>query len=399
MTALLPLEQAQARLLALANPLPIEHIAVDEASGYYLAAPLLARRTQPAADLSAMDGYAVTAGCLDGPWRVIGESAAGHPSEATVSAGHAVRISTGALMPRGAGAVILQEDLARTGETITLTGEAPHPADRHIRPRGMDFAEGATLLPEGSRIGPAQIALGIAAGHTHLPVRRAVEVAIVDSGDELARPGEACPPHRIPASNGAMLAAMVASAGPCRISRLGPVPDQLDAFADAFARAASADVVVTSGGASVGDHDLVRPALDAWGANLDFWKVAIKPGKPLLVATRQTNGRRQLIVGLPGNPASSFVTAHLFLLPLLRALLGAGQPLPPASTATLAAPLPAGGSRREFRRARWNGTSVDPHPEQDSGALAALAASNALIDIPASSKARQTGEVVTIFPL
>lgn len=399
MTALLPLEQAQARLLALANPLPIEHIAVDEASGYYLAAPLLARRTQPAADLSAMDGYAVTAGCLDGPWRVIGESAAGHPSEATVSAGHAVRISTGALMPRGAGAVILQEDLARTGETITLTGEAPHPADRHIRPRGMDFAEGATLLPEGSRIGPAQIALGIAAGHTHLPVRRAVEVAIVDSGDELARPGEACPPHRIPASNGAMLAAMVASAGPCRISRLGPVPDQLDAFADAFARAASADVVVTSGGASVGDHDLVRPALDAWGANLDFWKVAIKPGKPLLVATRDTNGRRQLIVGLPGNPASSFVTAHLFLLPLLRALLGAGQPLPPASTATLAAPLPAGGSRREFRRARWNGTSVDPHPEQDSGALAALAASNALIDIPASSKARQTGEVVTIFPL
>jgi len=398
-TALLPLEEAQARLLALASPLPVEHIAVEEAAGYYLAAPLLARRTQPAGDVSAMDGYAVAGGSLAGPWRVIGESAAGHPSGETVTAGDAVRISTGALMPPGAGAVILQEDLARTIDTIALTGKAPHPADRHIRRRGMDFVEGASLLPGGTRIGPAQIALGIAAGHTHLPVHRAAQVAILDCGDELARPDEPCPPHRIPASNGAMLAAMLAAAGPCRIARLGPVPDRLDAFAAAFAGATDADVIVTSGGASVGDHDLVRPALAAWGAKLAFWKVAIKPGKPLLVATRETGDRRQLIVGLPGNPASSLVTAHVFLLPVLRALLGAGQPLPPSVTASLAAPLPAGGARREFRRARWNGTTVDPTPEQDSGALAALAASNALIDIPASGNPRRAGDVVTIFPL
>lgn len=397
MSAPLPLEEAQTRLLALATPLPIEHIAIEEAAGHYLAAPLQARRTQPAADVSAMDGYAVVD--LAGPWQVIGESAAGHPYAGTVAPGQAVRISTGALIPTGARAVILQEDLARTADTITLTGEAPHPAHKHIRRCGMDFAEGAALLPAGTRIGPAQIALGIAAGHSHLPVHRPPRVAILDSGDELARPGEDCPAHRIPASNGAMLAAMVAGAAPCTLTRLGPVPDSLEALATALANAAAADVIVTSGGASVGDHDLVRPALAAWGAEIDFWKVAIKPGKPLLVATRTAGTRRQLIIGLPGNPASSLVTAHLFLLPLLRALLGAARPLPHTTTATLAAPVPAGGPRREFRRAHWNGTTVDPNPQQDSGALAALAASNALIDIPAHAPARATGEIATIFPL
>ena len=391
----LPLEAAQARLLALATPLPVEHVGIEDAVGHYLAEPLRARRTQPAADLSAMDGYAVLADSLAGPWRVIGESAAGHPFAGMVGPGEAVRISTGALLPAGAGAVVLQEDLARDGPTISLTGTPPAPADRHIRRCGMDFAEGSELLPAGTRIGPAQIALGIAGGHSHCAVRRPPRLAILDSGDELSKPGDPCPAHRIPASNGAMLAAMANAAVPCRIDRLGPVPDRMDAMADALARAESADVIVTSGGASVGDHDLVRPALEAWGAEIDFWRIAIKPGKPLLIARRG----HQLVVGLPGNPASSLVTAHLFLLPLLRALLGAEQCLPFTVTTTLASPLPPNGNRREFLRARWDGRRVDTVRQQDSGALASLAASNALIDRPAHAPAAAAGETVLIHLL
>ena len=391
----LSLEEAQARLLAMAEPQPIERVAIEEAAGRYLAEPLLARRTQPAADLSAMDGYAVIADRLAGPWRVVGESAAGHPSPHLVQPGEAVRISTGALMPAGAGAVVLQEDVERSGDTIALTGTAPSPAHKHIRRCGMDFADGAQLLPAGTRMGPAQIALGIAGGHSHVPVHHPVHVAILDSGDELAPPGEPCPDHRIPASNGAMLATMVASAVPAKIDRLGPVPDTMAALADALARAQYARVIVTSGGASVGDHDLVRPALEAWGAEIAFWRVAIKPGKPLLIAQKG----RQIVISLPGNPASSLVTAHFFLLPLLRALVGAADPLPFTATAHLAGALRPGGPRREFQRAVWNGTVVNPAVQQDSGALGALAASNALIDIPAGAPARADGEEVTIFPL
>ena len=391
----LPLEEAQARLLALATPLPIEHRSVDETLGRYLVEPLLARRTQPAADLSAMDGYAVLASDLAGPWQVVGESAAGHPFTGTFARGEAIRISTGAMLPAAAGAVIVQEDVAREGNALHLSGTAPSPAHRHIRPRGMDFTDGTELLAAGTRIGPAQIALGIAAGHSHLVVRRRPHLAILDSGDELAPPGEVCPAHRIPASNGAMLAAMASEAVPCVVDRLGPVPDRMDAMADALARAEAADVIVTSGGASVGDHDLVRPALEAWGAQIAFWKVAIKPGKPLLIARRG----RQIVVGLPGNPASSLVTAHFFVLPLLRALLGARQSLPFTVTAKLTSPIPAGGSRREFLRARWNGAEVDAARQQDSGALASLAGSNALVDVAAGAPPRAAGETVTVYPL
>ncbi|HEX8058918.1 MAG TPA: molybdopterin molybdotransferase MoeA [Novosphingobium sp.] len=390
----LPLEEAQARLLALATPLPIEHVDIEGALGRYLAQPVGARRTQPAADLSAMDGYAMASGDLAGPWRVIGESAAGHPFVGEVSPGTAVRISTGAVMPAGAGVVVLQEDLARAGDRVTLTGEAPHPEDKHIRRCGLDFALGGEVLAAGTRIGPAQAALAISAGHSHLAVRRAPRVAVLDSGDELAIDFESCAQHQVPASNGMMLAAM-ARALCCEVERIGPVPDQMDALATALARASEADVIVTSGGASVGDHDLVRPALSAWGAQLDFWRVAIKPGKPILVATRG----KQLIIGLPGNPVSSHVTAFLFLLPLLRALLGAADPLPRRIRTTLASPLRAGGSRREFLRANWDGTSVTAQAIQDSGAIAPLAASNVLIDRLAKAPPTQAGESVIAYLL
>ncbi|GGZ10640.1 molybdopterin molybdotransferase MoeA [Novosphingobium colocasiae] len=395
---LLALEEAQARLLALAAPLQIERVDVDSALGRFLAEPLLARRTQPAADLSAMDGYAVTRHDMAGPWRVIGESAAGHPFPHSVEPGQAVRISTGALIPEGAGAVVLQEDLSREDETVRLTGTPPDPPHRHIRRCGMDFCAGDAVLDAGTPVGPAQIALALSAGHRHIPVTRRPTLAIVDSGDELAVDPESCARHQIPASNGPMLDALVRSL-PVDTRRLGPVPDRLDTLIAAFEAAADVDVIVTSGGASVGDHDLIRPALEAWGATLGFWRVGIKPGKPILVAERAVGGHRQLVVGLPGNPVSGFVTGYLFLLPLLRKLMGAAQPLPRTIATRAAAPMPATGSRREFVRAVWDGDSATPVNVQDSGALAALSASNALIDRPAHAPAILVGDPVRIFLL
>ena len=394
----MPLEEAQEHLLALAVPLPVERVDIEGALGRYLAEPLLARRTHPQADQSAMDGYAVTGDDLAGPWRVVGESAAGHPYDGTVGSGEAVRISTGALMPAGARAVILQEDLAREDHRITLTGEPPEPMHKHIRTCGLDFTAGSEIMAQGVRIGPTQAALAIAAGHRHLPVCRRPRIAVIDSGDELASDPECCEPHQIPASNGAMLAALAGSV-PVEARRIGPVADTMDALIAAFEAARDCDVIVTSGGASVGDHDLIRPALEAWGASLDFWRVAIKPGKPILVARRERSSGTQLVIGLPGNPVSSFVTGYLFLLPLLRRLLGASQPLPMAIATKLAAPVRANGARREFLRGWWDGCGVTPRTIQDSGALASLAASNALIDRPAHAPEGTAGADVRVFLL
>lgn len=395
---MLSLEEAQARLLALVAPLPVERVDVEGAIGRYLAEPLLARRTQPAADASAMDGYAVTDGDLAGPWQVIGESAAGHPYLGVLAPGQAVRISTGALLPAGAHTVILQEDITRLDDRITLTGEGPMPPRTHVRCRGTDFPEGREVLSAGVRIGPAQAALGMSAGHKHLPVHRMPRLAAIDSGDELTSDPECCEPHQIPASNGAMLAAMARSL-PINVQRIGPVEDRLDALVHAFQSAREADVIVTSGGASVGDHDLIRPALESWGAELDFWRVAVKPGKPLLVATKRDGARQQLVIGLPGNPVSSLVTAYHFLLPILRALLGSSAPLPMAIRTIAASPLPPGGDRREFLRGRWDGESVSPQMRQDSGALASLADSNVLIDRPVGAPMAAIGDPVRVYLL
>src|SRR5690606_29316611 len=277
---------------------------------------------------------------------VVGESAAGRPYAAALGPGEAVRISTGALMPRGARAVLLQEDAIREQNHLAAAPGA-EPSARHIRRRGFDFAKGDIVLGKGVRLGAAQLALAIAAGYGagKLDVGRLPRVAVIDSGDELTLEATAWEDHRLPASNGAMIAAMAAPYA-ASIEPLGPVPDRLDALAEALSRAEGADVVVTTGGASVGDHDLVRPALEAWGATIDFWRVAMKPGKPVLVARRGD----QWILGLPGNPVSSYVTAYLFLLPLLRHLGGAREALPRPLVATLADPLPAAGDRLEFVR-------------------------------------------------
>ncbi len=394
MSAMLPLEEAQTRLLALAPDLPIERVDVPSTLGRYLTEPLKARRTQPAAHVSAMDGYAVLGPDLSGPWQVIGESAAGHPFTGSVLPGQAVRISTGALMPETADAVIVQEDVERRNDQLTLTGTPPNPPGKHIRRCGSDFGINSELLPAGTHIGPAQLALAIAAGHRHLAVCRMPRVAIIDSGDELAENPELCAPHQVPASNGAMLAALLDSL-PCTVDRIGPVQDRVDLITEALHLASEADIVVTTGGASVGDHDLIRPAIEAWGGTLDFWKVAIKPGKPILVATRG----QQVLLGLPGNPVSSHVTAFLFLLPLLRTALGAREPLPVPIHLPLAGPIKASGGRREFLRGRFAGQGVEVLTQQDSGALAAMAAAQVLIDRPANSDPAKPGDMVATYLL
>lgn len=390
MSELLGLEEAQTRLLALVPQLPLETAPVDAAVGRFLAEDLRAARTQPPADLSAMDGYALSPGA--GPWRVVGESRAGAPYAAALASGEASRISTGAIMPEGADRVLLQEDAVREGESVIAT-DLPPPG-RHIRKRGFDFAAGDLLLSRGTRITPARLALALAAGHGTVTVPRCLRVAVMDSGDELSPDPAACLPHQIPASNAAMIAAMIAPLG-CDVTRIGPVPDDRAALAAALAQAEGADVLVTSGGASVGDHDLIKPALADWGAETAFWRVAIKPGKPLLVATRGA----QVILGLPGNPVSSFVTAFLFALPLVRAAMGDPDPLPRAITMIAGEDLPPTERRREFLRGVVDGNSVRLSGSQDSSALSALAAADALIDRPAGSAAVRAGDAVRVFLL
>jgi molybdopterin molybdotransferase len=387
----LSVAQAQERLLTGVEPLETQTLTTDRALGRYLAEPLRAVRTQPAADLSAMDGYAMRADDVAGPWTVVGESAAGHPFKRDLAPGQAIRISTGAHMPPGECVILLQENATRQGDALGLNGEG-EPGARHIRRAGFDFRIGDEVLPAGTRIGPAQLALAIAAGHAELPVHALPRLAVLDSGDELASDPAACGGEQIPASNGAMLAAM-AQPFARSVVRLGPVPDSLDAMLAALDQAADAEVIVTSGGASVGDHDLVRPALEQWGATIDFWRVAMRPGKPLLVARRG----RQCVIGLPGNPVSSYVTAFLFLLPLLRALGGALLPLPRAAAISLGAALPPVGERTEFVRARFGRDGLVPIPEQDSSALAALARAEVLIERPACAAAAGIGDAVTAY--
>jgi molybdopterin molybdotransferase len=337
-----------------------------------------------------MDGYALAPG--NGPWALVGESRAGAPFDRAIAPGECARISTGAVVPQGADRVLLQEDAVISGTSVSAS-EVPPPG-RHIRARGFEFETADLLLTRGTRMTAGRIALALTAGHAFVTAARPVRVAVMDSGDELSADPSACAGHQVPASNGAMIAAMLAPLG-CEVLRLGPVGDDMAALEAALAAAEGADILITSGGASVGDHDLIKPALAAWGAQTAFWKVAIKPGKPLLVATRGA----QVVLGLPGNPVSSFVTAFLFALPLVRAAMGDPDPLPRSVTLLAGEELPPIGPRREFLRAVSDGVTVRLAGSQDSSALTALAAANCLIDRPARAGAVMAGEPVRVFPL
>lgn len=380
---LLSVAEALARILAPARPLPEEMVALAEARGRTLARDLVALRTQPPTDVSAMDGYAVLHADLvdlETPLRLVGESAAGRRYGATMQPGETVRIFTGAPLPAGADTILIQELAAVEGAQIRA-GERPAPG-RHIRRAGLDFSEGETLIQAGRRLGPVELALAAAMNHADVPVARKPLVAIIATGDELVPPGSFVGPDQIVASNAYAVASLVEAAGGSVLD-LGIAADRLDALTSMIhiARDAAADVLVTLGGASVGDHDLVKSALAEEGMALDFWRIAMRPGKPLI------HGRLgdMSILGLPGNPVSSIVCGLLFLVPLIRAL--SGDPAAGADrseAAVLGAPLPANDQRQDYLRAALEMRADDvpiamPGKLQDSSMLRLLADAECLL--------------------
>jgi len=393
MSALLPLAEAQSRLFALASLVEVERVPLAAAAGRWVATDVHALRTQPSADLSAMDGYAIRFVDLPGPWRVIGESAAGRAFAGTVLPGEAVRIFTGAPLPVGTDTVLVQEEAGRDGATLTLAGEGPRTHGRNVRVCGLDFAEGDLLLRVGDRLTPARLALAGTAGHGALDVRRKVRIAIAATGDELVPPGSAIGAAQLPETNRLMLAAQLAGL-PVELIDLGILPDRHDVLEAAF-RSLDADLLVTSGGASVGDHDLVRPALEAAGATIDFWKIALRPGKPLMA------GRlgKAMVLGLPGNPVSAFVTTLLFVRPLVAHLSGARDPLPATRAVILGEPLAANGERTDYLRAEIRDGRAWASTIQDSSMLGTLARAGCLILREPHAPAAQAGDSVEILDL
>jgi molybdopterin molybdotransferase len=350
-------------------------------------------------DVSAMDGWAVRHAECPGPWRVVGESAAGGAPPAVLAPGTACRIFTGAAVPPGADCVAVQEEMATDGATVRLVGEGPAGPGANIRQAGQDFRAGQTLVAAGEVLTAARIGLAAAAGLGSVPVTRRARVAILATGNELVAPGTTPGPGQIISSNGVMLAALLSGLG-AEASDHGIVPDEPEATERALRRAAeAADVVVTIGGASVGDHDHVRGAVLAAGGTLDFWRIAIRPGKPLLAGKIG----EALVVGLPGNPVSAFVCAQLLLLPLIRHLMGASRPLPVVAHAVAAVPLPANGQRQDFPRAVLEDAEglprARPLARQDSSLLSVLSGADCLIVRPAFAPAVEAGSVVPVLRL
>ena len=395
MADLLSVDAALAQLLAGTSPLSPETVALVAARGRVLAADVAARLTQPPFDASAMDGYAIRWADLPGPWRLVGEAAAGRGWPGEVGAGEAVRIFTGAPLPAGADTVVVQEEVAAADGVAGLTGEGPPRLGAHVRRAGHDFTAGALVGRAGEGLTPARIGLLAAAGHGAVSVVRRPRVALLSTGDELAPPGTLPGPGQIVSSNGVMLAALLAAAG-AEVTDLGIVPDRADALAAALAaaRADVADVIVTVGGASVGDHDLVVPVLRSLGARIDFWKVAMKPGKPM-VAGWLGDSR---VIGLPGNPVSAYVCALLFAVPVLRRLGGRGDGAP-IRRLPLAGALPANGARRDHLRGCVRNGAVTVTARQDSAMLASLAAADVLVVRHPHAAAATSGEIVDCIPL
>jgi molybdopterin molybdotransferase len=392
---MLPVDEALARLLALAFRVPAERVPLPLAAGRVLAADLVATSPLPAFDHSAMDGYAIAAGDLGGdpPWRleVRGESSAGRTAPAIVP-GSACRIFTGAALPLGADTVVMQEVAPREGAAIRL--DARPTLGQHIRRAGDDLKAGAVALAAGQRLSAGAIALAAMLDRPELIVARRPRVAILCTGDELRAPGDAPRPASIPESNSAPLAALAQQAG--AEVRVAPIAaDDPEATRQAIEDAlAGSDVLLTVGGVSVGDRDVVRPALERAGVRLDFWKVAIKPGKPLAVGSRPG----AVVLGLPGNPASAIVTFALFGGPLLRAMQGDARPQAPWLPARLDARRKRSADRHELVRARLrveDGALVAAaHDNQSSGAATSLASSDGLARIAPGDGALEAGAPV-----
>jgi molybdopterin molybdotransferase len=379
--ALLSVAEALERVLADAAPLPAEEVPLADADGRVLAFGLKALRTQPPADVSAMDGYAVRAGdVVNAPakLKVIGEVAAGRPFAAVVGPGEAARIFTGGVVPAGADAVVVQEVTQRQGDFVEIQKSTDK--GRNVRPQGLDFRAGDTLLAKGRRLTARDLQLAAGMNHPLVPLHRRPKVALFATGDELVPPGSEPGPGQIVYSNGFALTALAREEG-AEVIDLGVVGDKLEATIAAIrdARERGADILVTTGGASVGEYDFVNRAFAAEGAALSFWKIAMRPGRPLMHG--RLDGMHML--GLPGNPVSSYVCAFLFLVPLIRRLCGRADLVAPTETAILGCDLPANDERADYLRSTLTqgpqGPVANPFPTQDSSMMAPLAKADCLL--------------------
>jgi molybdopterin molybdotransferase len=378
----MPVADALSAILTGAEPLPHEMVALDAAYHRVLARDLAALRTQPPQPMSAMDGYAVRsadAARVGARFKVIGEVAAGRPFDQSVGRGEAVRIFTGGVIPDGADSIVIQEDTAIDGGAMTIT-EATSPG-RHIRPAGVDFKQGDMLLRAGSRLTDRDLSLAAAMNYPELAVCRQPTVAVLATGDELVMPGSQPGPGQIVYSNGYALRALARAEGAETLD-LGIAGDTVEATTHAIRRArdSGADILITTGGASVGDHDLVKPSLEAEGVAMAFWRIAMRPGKPMM------HGRLgdMRVIGLPGNPVSSYVCAFLFLVPLIRALSGRAVIHHARETALLGRDVNANDQREDYLRARLDTRDdgaliATPVNHQDSSLLGDLAAAQALL--------------------
>lgn len=394
--ALMPVEEARARILKNATTLASESIALNKALGRVLAKPLSAKRDQPPFDASAMDGYAIRAEDVATEFTIIGISAAGHAFKGKLKPGEAVRIFTGAPMPATSNAVIIQENAGAQGGIVTLL--SPTRAQQNIRPRGLDFKKGETLLPALIRLNARDIGLAAAMNCGIVSVRKRPVVAVIATGDELVLPGQIPRPDQIVSSNSNALAAMAASFG-AQVINCGIVKDNLKATERAILKMTKADVIVTTGGASVGDHDFVQEALKNAGVKIDFWKIALRPGKPFMYGRKG----KQHIMGLPGNPVSALVCARLFLKPLLDALQGLSTE-EAATMARLGTAMNANDGRQDYVRAKLE-TAPDgsrmatPFNKQDSSMQRTFRDAHCLIIRAPNAPAASAGDLVPVLNL
>jgi molybdopterin molybdotransferase len=401
MAALMPVAEALARVLAGAVALATETVQLDDAIGRVLAVDLAALRTQPPANLSSMDGYAVRASDVESApvtLTLIGEVAAGHPFEGAVAAGQAARIFTGGVMPAGADTVVIQELTRSDGNTVTIDKTAGK--GRNVRPQGIDFKQGHVLLRKGRRLSDRDVMLAASMNHATLPVYCRPKVAVLGTGDELVAPGSQPGPGEIVYSNGFALVAMARNAG-ADVIDLGIARDRIEDIANAVRCACDwgADVLVTSGGASVGEHDLVQRALASEGLELSFWRVALRPGRPMMHGRLGATN----VLGVPGNPVSAYVCAFLFLLPLVGRLSGRTDAAHVPEPARLGRDLPANDERADYLRATLelepDGPVATPVPAQDSSLMAPLARAHCLVIREPHAPAAVAGSPCVILKL